>query len=73
MPLAGVTGFLQFKLLENVDLLLVASVLAGSIPGSILGLHLTKGLSEGALKPILCTLIVLLGARMLWGFYLHAN
>jgi len=30
--LAGVTGFLQFKLLENVDLLLVASVLAGSIP-----------------------------------------
>ena len=35
--LAGVTGFLQFKLLENVDLLLVASVLAGSIPRSILG------------------------------------
>jgi len=64
--LAGMTGLLQFKLLRNVDLVLVGSVLAGSLPGSILGVYLTKYLSSAGLKRILCGLLVLLGARMLW-------
>jgi uncharacterized protein len=65
--LAAVTGFLQFKLLRNVDLTLAGSVLAGSIPGSILGVYLTRHISTVALKRILCTLLVAVGARMLWG------
>jgi len=71
--LAGVTGLLQFNLLQNVDLVLVASVLAGSVPGSIIGVFLTRHLSSDHLKRILCALLVVLGARMLWGIFNHAN
>lgn len=71
--LAGVTAFLQFKLLQNVNLTLAGSVLAGSIPGSILGVQLTRHISSAGLKRILCTLLVVMGARMLWGVLQHAN
>jgi uncharacterized protein len=70
--LAGVAGFLQFKL-GNVDLALVGSILVGSLPGSILGVWLTKHLSSIRLKQILCTLLVVLGARMLLAVWLRAN
>ena len=71
--LAGVTGLLQFKLLGNVDLLLVGSVLAGSVPGGLVGAYLASHVSSVKLKPIVCTLIVLLGVRMLWGVVAHVN
>lgn len=71
--LAGVTGLLQFKLLGNVDLIVAGSVLAGSVPGSLVGAYLASHVSSVELKRILCTLMVLLGARMLWGIVLHAN
>ena len=65
--LAGVTGLLQFKLLRNVDLILVGSVLAGSLPGSFLGAYLAKYFPPVGLKRVLCALVALLGTRMLWG------
>ena len=71
--LAGVTGLLQFKLLGNVDLALVSSVLVGSIPGSFLGVFLTRHFSPVGLRRILCVILVVMGARMLWGVLLHAN
>ena len=64
--LAGVTGLRQFKLLGNVNPLLVGSVLAGSMPGGILGVYFSRRLSSVGLKRILCTVVVALGARMLW-------
>ena len=70
--LAGVTGLIQFKL-GNVDLMLVASILVGAMPGSILGVHLTKRLSPGHLKQILSTLLIILGVRMLMRALLHLN
>jgi uncharacterized protein len=70
--LAGITGLLQFKL-GNVDFSLVACVLTGSIPGGLLGAHLTNHLSSNRFKQILCALLVAVGARMLWGVGLDAN
>jgi len=70
--LAGVTGLLQFKV-GNVDLILVAAVLAGSIPGSILGVYLTRHLPSVNWKGILCALLVGVGARILWTVLRHGS
>jgi uncharacterized membrane protein YfcA len=63
--LTGVTGFLHFRL-GNVDPRLVASLLIGSIPGGLLGSHLATRVPMLWLRRILCTLLLLTGARMLW-------
>jgi uncharacterized membrane protein YfcA len=63
--LTGVTGFLHFRL-GNVDPALVASLLIGSIPGGLLGSHLSTRVPVLWLRRILCTLLLLTGARMLW-------
>jgi uncharacterized membrane protein YfcA len=63
--LTGVTGFLHFRL-GNVDPKLVVSLLIGSIPGGLLGSHLSTRVPVLWLRRILCTLLLLTGARMLW-------
>ncbi|PYX60876.1 MAG: hypothetical protein DMG76_01095 [Acidobacteria bacterium] len=63
--LTGVTGILHFHL-GNVDSKLVLSLLIGSIPGGLLGSHLSTRVPMLWLRRILCTLLLLTGARMLW-------
>jgi len=63
--LTGVTGFLHFRL-GNVDPGLVLSLLIGSIPGGLLGSHLATRVPMIWLRRILCTLLLITGARMLW-------
>jgi uncharacterized protein len=63
--LTGVTGFLHFRL-GNVDPTLVVSLLIGSIPGGLLGSHLSTRVPMLWLRRILCALLLLTGARMLW-------
>ena len=63
--LTGVTGFLHFRL-GNVDPSLVVSLLIGSIPGGLVGSHLATRVPMLWLRRILCTLLLLTGARMLW-------
>jgi uncharacterized membrane protein YfcA len=63
--LTGVTGFLHFRL-GNVDAGLVLSLLIGSIPGGLLGSHLATRMPMIWLRRILCTLLLITGARMLW-------
>jgi len=63
--LTGVTGFLHFRL-GNVDPGLVLSLLIGSIPGGLLGSHLATRVPMLWLRRILCALLLLTGARMLW-------
>ena len=63
--LAGLTGALQFGF-GNVDMSLVACVLLGSIPGGLLGAYLTRFLPSHRFKQMLCTILVAVGARMLW-------
>jgi uncharacterized protein len=63
--LTGVTGFLHFRL-GNVDPKLVLSLLIGSIPGGLVGSHLSTRVPVLWLRRILCTLLLVTGARMLW-------
>jgi uncharacterized protein len=70
--LAGITGVLQIGF-GNVDLVLVATVLIGSIPGGLLGAYLTKYLPSQRFKQTLCSVLVVVGARMLWMSVPHAK
>lgn len=63
--MTGVTGFLHFKL-GNVDPWLVVSLLIGSIPGGLLGSYLSTRVPVLWLRRLLCTLLLVTGARMLW-------
>jgi len=63
--LTGVTGLLHFRL-GNVDTGLVVSLLIGSIPGGLVGSHLATRVPMLWLRRILCALLLVTGARMLW-------
>jgi hypothetical protein len=63
--LTGVTGFMHLRL-GNVDPGLVLTLLVGSVPGGLLGSHLATRLPMPWLRRILCTLLLITGARMLW-------
>jgi uncharacterized protein len=63
--LTGVTGFLHFRL-GNVDQVLVLSLLVGSIPGGLVGSYLATRVPMLWLRRILCGLLLITGARMLW-------
>lgn len=63
--LTGVTGLMHFRL-GNVDPKLVVSLLIGSIPGGLLGSHLSTRMPMLWLRRILCALLLITGARMLW-------
>ena len=63
--LTGVTSLLHWKL-GNVDFQLVTSLLIGSIPGGVLGSHLSTRVPVLWLRRILCAVLLMTGARMLW-------
>jgi hypothetical protein len=63
--LTGVTGLLHFRL-GNVDSRLVLSLLIGSIPGGLIGSHLATRVPMLWLRRLLCALLLITGARMLW-------
>jgi uncharacterized protein len=63
--LTGMTSLLHFRL-GNVDPHLVVSLLIGSIPGGLLGSHLATRVPVIWLRRILCGLLLITGARMLW-------
>jgi uncharacterized membrane protein YfcA len=63
--LTGVTSLLHWRA-GNVDAHLVGSLLIGSIPGGILGSHLSTRVPVLWLRRILCTVPLMTGARMLW-------
>jgi uncharacterized membrane protein YfcA len=63
--MTGVTGFLHFHF-GNVDPHLVVALLIGSIPGGLLGSHFATRVPMLWLRRILCALLLITGARMLW-------
>jgi len=63
--LTGVTSALHWRL-GNVDPVLVGSLLIGSIPGGLLGSHLSTRVPVPWLRRILCAVLLATGARMLW-------
>lgn len=63
--LTGVTGLMHFRL-GNVDPVLVVTLLIGSVPGGLIGSHLATRVPMLWLRRLLCALLLLTGARMLW-------
>ena len=63
--LTGVTGFLHLHL-GNVDPGLVVALLLGSIPGSLMGSYLSTRVPVLWLRRILCCILLITGARMIW-------
>jgi uncharacterized protein len=63
--LTGITSFLYFQI-GNVDLYLVGSLVIGSVPGGLLGSHLSTRMPVPWLRRILCAALLATGARMLW-------
>jgi hypothetical protein len=62
--LTGVTSLLHFSL-GNINLPLVASLVIGSIPGGIIGSHISTRMPVPWLRRILCAVLLATGARML--------
>ncbi len=65
VALTGLTSLLHFHL-GNVDGSLVATLLIGSVPGGLLGSHLSTRVPVPWLRRILCTVLMATGARMIW-------
>jgi uncharacterized protein len=63
--LTGVTSLMHFRL-GNVDPSLVGALLIGSIPGGLLGSHLSTRVPVPWLRRLLCAMLLATGARMLW-------
>src|SRR5260370_4442386 len=63
--LTGVTGLLHYRL-GNVNPGVVVSLLIGSIPGGLLASHLATRVPMLWLRQILCPLLLITGARILW-------
>lgn|SRR5579885_822112 len=63
--LTGTTGLLHFKA-GNVDPSLVLTLLIGSVPGGLIGSHLATRMPMLWLRRLLCALLLITGARMLW-------
>jgi uncharacterized protein len=63
--LTGVTSLLHWKA-GNVNPNLTLSLLIGSIPGGLLGSYLSTRVPVLWLRRLLCTVLLITGARMLW-------
>jgi len=47
-----------------VDFVLLASLLLGSLPGIYIGSHLSSKVPEKVLRPLLATMLLIIGARL---------
>lgn len=65
VPLTLIAGVAHWWL-GTVDLRLLASLLCGSVPGIIVGSLLTPRLSDRVLRPILATVLVLVGLKLVF-------
>lgn len=63
VPLTAVAG-LGHMTLGTVDLVLLGSLLLGSLPGIYIGSHLSARVPEKVLRPLLATMLLLIGIRL---------
>ena len=64
VPLTAVAGIGHW-FLGSVDWLLLGSLLIGSLPGIWLGSHISTKVPDRILRPILATMLVLVGAKLM--------
>lgn len=62
IPLTAVAGLGHLSL-GNVDLVLLSSLLVGSLPGIWIGSHLSAKIPERFLRPILASILLLIGLK----------
>jgi uncharacterized membrane protein YfcA len=63
VPLTAVAG-LGHVALGTVDFVLLGSLLLGSLPGIYIGSHLSAKVPERVLRPILASMLLLIGTRL---------
>lgn len=63
VPLTAVAG-IGHMALGTVDLVLLGSLLLGSLPGIYIGSHLSAKVPETVLRPLLASMLLVIGARM---------
>ena len=63
VPLTALAG-MGHMALGTVDLVLLGSLLLGSLPGIYIGSHLSAKVSEKVLRPLLATMLLIIGARL---------
>lgn len=65
VPLTALAG-MGHMALGTVDLVLLGSLLLGSLPGIYIGSHLSSKVPERVLRPILASLLLVIGLKMLF-------
>ena len=65
VPLTAVAG-LGHMALGTVDLVLLGSLLLGSLPGIYIGSHLSSKVPERLLRPLLATMLLVIGIRLVF-------
>lgn len=63
VPLTAVAGIGHLAL-GTVDLVLLVSLLLGSLPGIYVGSHLSARVPEKVLRPLLATMLLIIGTRL---------
>jgi len=65
IPLTAIAGLGHLHM-GNVDFSLLGSLLIGSIPGIWIGSHLSARVPDKVLRPILASLLMLIGMKFVW-------
>lgn len=65
VPLTAVAG-MGHMALGTVDYVLLGSLLLGSLPGIYIGSHLSAKVPEKVLRPVLATMLLIIGLKMLF-------
>lgn len=65
VPLTAVAG-LGHMALGTVDFVLLGSLLLGSLPGIYIGSHLSAKVPEKVLRPLLATMLLIIGTKMVF-------
>jgi uncharacterized protein len=65
VPLTAVAGFGHLQM-GTVDFGLLGSLLLGSLPGIYLGSHLSTKVPEKIMRPILASMLMLIGVKFMW-------
>ncbi|MGB7650224.1 MAG: sulfite exporter TauE/SafE family protein [Gallionella sp.] len=65
VPLTAIAGIGHLAL-GTVDLVLLASLLLGSLPGIYIGSHLSAKVPEKVLRPVLAAMLLLIGLKMVF-------
>jgi len=65
VPLTAVAGLGHLQM-GTVDFVLLGSLLLGSLPGIYVGSHLSTKVPEKVMRPILASMLMLIGVKFMW-------